>query len=43
VSLEKCAVALQGNERIKLGSDLQIIAKAVLDEAKKQGARIFYE
>ena len=33
VSLGRCAMALQGNERIKLGSDLQQIAKAVLDAA----------
>lgn len=33
VSLADCAMALQGNERIKLGSDLQQIAKVVLDKA----------
>lgn len=33
VSLIDCAMALQGNERIKLGSDLQVIAKTVLDAA----------
>lgn len=33
VSLMDCAMALQGNERIKLGSDLQAIAKSVLEAA----------
>ena len=33
VSLLDCAMALQGNERIKLGADLQAIAKTVLDAA----------
>lgn len=33
VSLNDCAMALQGNPRIKLGSDLLQIAKAVLDAA----------
>jgi hypothetical protein len=33
VSLMDCAMALQGNERIKLASDLRAIAKAVLDAA----------
>lgn len=33
VSLGKCAMALQGNERIRLGADLQAIAKTVLDAA----------
>ena len=33
VSLIDCAMALQGNERIKLGASLQAIAKTVLDAA----------
>lgn len=33
VSLIDCAMSLQGNQRIKLGSDLQQIAKTVLDAA----------
>lgn len=33
VSLIDCAMALQGNDRIKLGADLQAIAKTVLDAA----------
>lgn len=34
VPLIDCAMALQGNARIKLGADLKAIARAVLDAAR---------